>query len=60
MQLLGLNRDWIMPGPDYAGSVVFLEDFPYSWWEDFRRIEDLPPRCSPISRPTSRLRSSPT
>jgi LmbE family N-acetylglucosaminyl deacetylase len=42
MQLLGLNRDWIMPGPDYAGSVVFYEDFPYSWWEDFRRIEDLP------------------
>ena len=42
MQLLGLNRDWIMPGPDYAGSVVFYEDFPYAWWEDFRRIEDLP------------------
>ena len=41
--LLGLNRDWVMPGPDYAGSVVFYEDFPYAWWEDFRRVEDLPP-----------------
>ena len=44
MQLLGLNRDWVMPGPDYAGSVVFYEDFPYAWWEDFRRVEDLPPQ----------------
>ena len=43
MQLLGLNRDWVMPGPDYAGSVVFYEDFPYAWWEDFRRVEDLAP-----------------
>ena len=26
-----------MPGPDYAGTVVFYEDFPYAWWNDFRR-----------------------
>ncbi len=33
---------WTMPGPDWRGSVVFYEDFPYAWWSDFRRIEDLP------------------
>ena len=27
-----------------AGAVMaFYEDFPYAWWEDFRRVEDLPP-----------------
>ena len=30
-----------MPGPDYAGKVVFYEDFPYAWWNDFRRLDDL-------------------
>ena len=30
-----------MPGPDYAGIVTFYEDFPYAWWNDFRRLEDL-------------------
>ena len=30
-----------MPGPDYAGMVTFYEDFPYAWWNDFRRLEDL-------------------
>jgi LmbE family N-acetylglucosaminyl deacetylase len=41
---LGLLREpraWVMPGPDYAGSVAFYEDFPYAWWTDFRRLEDL-------------------
>ena len=30
-----------MPGPEYAGIVTFYEDFPYAWWNDFRRLEDL-------------------
>ena len=30
-----------MPGPEYAGKVVFYEDFPYAWWSDFNRLEDL-------------------
>ena len=28
--------------PEYAGIVALYEDFPYAWWNDFRRIEDLP------------------
>jgi LmbE family N-acetylglucosaminyl deacetylase len=39
--LLNESRRWVMPGPEYAGQVVFYEDFPYSWWNDFDRIEDL-------------------
>jgi LmbE family N-acetylglucosaminyl deacetylase len=39
--LLNEGRRWVMPGPDYAGKVVFYEDFPYSWWNDFNRLEDL-------------------
>jgi LmbE family N-acetylglucosaminyl deacetylase len=39
--LLHESRRWVMPGPDYAGKVVFYEDFPYSWWNDFNRLEDL-------------------
>jgi len=31
-----------MPGPEYAGIVAYYEDFPYAWWNDFRRLEDLP------------------
>jgi LmbE family N-acetylglucosaminyl deacetylase len=41
-QLLHDGRRWVMPGPDYAGIVTFYEDFPYAWWNDFRRVEDLP------------------
>jgi LmbE family N-acetylglucosaminyl deacetylase len=41
--LLAEGRRWVMPGPDYAGIVTFYEDFPYAWWNDFGRIEDLPP-----------------
>jgi LmbE family N-acetylglucosaminyl deacetylase len=33
---------WVMPGPDYAGRIAFYEDFPYAWWEDFGRLEDMP------------------
>ena len=39
--LLNEARRWVMPGPDYAGKVVFYEDFPYAWWNDFNRLEDL-------------------
>ena len=41
VRLLGESRRWIMPGPEYAGAVVFYEDFPYAYWNGFRRIEDL-------------------
>jgi LmbE family N-acetylglucosaminyl deacetylase len=40
--LLQLGRRWVMPGPEYAGIVTYYEDFPYAWWNDFRRLEDLP------------------
>ncbi len=42
VRLLGEGRRWVMPGPEYAGIVTFYEDFPYSWWKEFRRLEDLP------------------
>jgi LmbE family N-acetylglucosaminyl deacetylase len=32
---------WVMPGPEYAGTVVFYEDFPYAWWDDFRSLDQL-------------------
>jgi len=40
--LLQEGRRWVMPGPEYAGIVTFYEDFPYAWWNDFTRLEDLP------------------
>ncbi|MEJ7747741.1 MAG: PIG-L family deacetylase [Candidatus Limnocylindrales bacterium] len=43
LELLNEARRWVMPGPEYAGTVVFYEDFPYSWWSEFRRLEDLGP-----------------
>jgi LmbE family N-acetylglucosaminyl deacetylase len=42
LRLLGEGRRWTMPGPEYAGIVTFYEDFPYSWWEGFSAISDLP------------------
>lgn len=42
LDLLGDARKWVMPGPDQVGRVVFYEDFPYAWWNDFGRLEDLP------------------
>jgi LmbE family N-acetylglucosaminyl deacetylase len=39
--LLNESRRWVMPGPEYAGKVVFYEDFPYAWWNQFNRLEDL-------------------
>jgi LmbE family N-acetylglucosaminyl deacetylase len=40
--LLNEGRRWVMPGPEYTGIVSFYEDFPYAWWGDFSRLEDLP------------------
>lgn len=40
--LLGEPRSWVMPGPDWAGRVVFYEDFPYAYWNGFQSLEDLP------------------
>ena len=42
MALLEEARRWVMPGPEYAGIVAYYEDFPYAWWNDFRRLEELP------------------
>jgi LmbE family N-acetylglucosaminyl deacetylase len=39
--LVNESRRWVMPGPEYAGKVVFYEDFPYAWWSSFNRLEDL-------------------
>jgi LmbE family N-acetylglucosaminyl deacetylase len=41
--LLGESRRWVMPGPEYAGTVVFYEDFPYAMWSDFRTLDQLGP-----------------
>lgn len=43
---IGLLRSvdrWVMPGPEYAGTVVFYEDFPYALWSDFRTLDQLGP-----------------
>ena len=42
LALLAERPSWIMPGPDWANSVVFYEDFPYAWWKDFSVLDDLP------------------
>jgi LmbE family N-acetylglucosaminyl deacetylase len=43
LALLSEGRRWVMPGPDYAGKIAFYEDFPYAYWNDFGRLEDLGP-----------------
>jgi LmbE family N-acetylglucosaminyl deacetylase len=43
MGLLDDATGWTMPGPEWAGRVVFYEDFPYAWWNEFRQLDDLPP-----------------
>jgi LmbE family N-acetylglucosaminyl deacetylase len=40
--LLHDARRWVMPGPEYLGRLAYYEDFPYAWWDDFTRLEDLP------------------
>jgi LmbE family N-acetylglucosaminyl deacetylase len=43
VDMLALGARWVMPGPEYAGQVVFYEDFPYAWWNDFRTLDQLSP-----------------
>ncbi|HLX34674.1 MAG TPA: PIG-L family deacetylase [Candidatus Limnocylindrales bacterium] len=40
--LLNQATRWVMPGPRWAGNVVFYEDFPYAWWRSFESLDDLP------------------
>jgi len=42
LALLADSRKWVMPGPEYTGRIVLYEDFPYAYWEDFGRLEDMP------------------
>lgn len=41
ISLLGSSGSWVMPGPDWAGTVTFYEDFPYAHWSEFTRLADL-------------------
>jgi LmbE family N-acetylglucosaminyl deacetylase len=41
--MLAEGDRWVMPGPEYAGTVVFYEDFPYTWWDGFRTLDALGP-----------------
>ena len=45
MSMLAEHGRWIMPGPEWAGTVTFYEDFPYAWWNEFARLEDLGPEA---------------
>jgi LmbE family N-acetylglucosaminyl deacetylase len=42
VDMLALGSRWVMPGPEYAGMVVFYEDFPYALWDEFRTLDQLP------------------
>jgi LmbE family N-acetylglucosaminyl deacetylase len=42
VSLLAEPRSWVMPGPQWAGTVAFYEDFPYAWWNSFQSLDDLP------------------
>ena len=42
VSLLAEPRTWVMPGPDWAGTVAFYEDFPYAWWNNFQSLDELP------------------
>jgi LmbE family N-acetylglucosaminyl deacetylase len=42
LDLLAESRRWVMPGPEWAGQIVFYEDFPYAWWGGFDHLEQLP------------------
>lgn len=43
VSLLAEPASWVMPGPQWAGTVAFYEDFPYAWWNTFQSLDDLPP-----------------
>jgi LmbE family N-acetylglucosaminyl deacetylase len=45
IRLLSEGRRWVMPGPEYTGTVVFYEDFPYAWWDRFDGLADLGPEA---------------
>jgi LmbE family N-acetylglucosaminyl deacetylase len=42
LALLEEGPRWVMPGPEWAGRVVFYEDFPYALWNDFNHLADMP------------------
>ena len=42
LDLLAEGRRWVMPAPDFAGTLSFYEDFPYAWWNGFRGPADWP------------------
>jgi LmbE family N-acetylglucosaminyl deacetylase len=42
VSLLAEPAKWVMPGPQWAGTVAFYEDFPYAWWNTFQSLDDLP------------------
>jgi LmbE family N-acetylglucosaminyl deacetylase len=42
LALLAEPRRWVMPGPAWAGNVVFYEDFPYAYWQEFDGLDGLP------------------
>lgn len=42
VSLLAEPRSWVMPGPEWAGRVVFYEDFPYAYWNGFQSLDELP------------------
>ncbi|NJD27548.1 MAG: hypothetical protein FIA92_04555 [Chloroflexi bacterium] len=42
LRLMTEPQRWVMPGPEWAGKVSFYEDFPYSWWNGFSSLDELP------------------
>ena len=42
VSLLAEPRQWVMPGPEWAGTVAFYEDFPYAYWNNFQSLDELP------------------
>jgi LmbE family N-acetylglucosaminyl deacetylase len=42
LALLSDEPSRVMASPSLVGRVVFYEDFPYAYWEDFGRLDDLP------------------
>ena len=54
MAMLAERRAWVMPGPDWAGTVAFYEDFPYAAWSGFSP-PGRPERRRPGRDPRGRL-----
>ena len=51
-RLLAEPRAWQMTGPDWASSVTFYEDFPYSYWQRFDASRGLEARYTAELPPT--------